>query len=380
VAILLACGLECGGDNEQAISTGIHWRGSSGGAVATDVVRSGVYSLKCVTAGNSVFRRAPSTNASRHYVGRMYYRRVSGTGMVLFTDQAGSLAQIRINGSGNFEAQVGGGTARSGPVATIGTWFLIDWHLDSSSGTRTLSWMIDGIAQTDATLSLAAADLTEMRIGHAGTSTGTSYFDDFMFGDAAIDYPFGAGLVLGYLPNRDGTHNFTAGDFKDEGGTTILISTTVGYQKIDESAPNTSDYLAKVVGTAGYMEFGFTPSAASASDPRAVTVVTTTFSSSTVSHNQKATLNDGGTTDDVYALRATGGLSLINQGKTYSVSPRTGLPFTKADLDALLVRWGASTDVAPNPRLSRLGLEVEYVGSGIAATDVGGAFFSQIID
>lgn len=361
MAIITACGLECALSNDAAI---LHWGGAQlGTTVETDVVRSGTYSMKAVTSGGGgQARRAPKTATNRHWVARFYYRRVSGGPGDIFIDQSASPGKLSWDGgTGNFTTRVAAGTVRQGPTCAVDTWYLVDLHLDTSGATKTLSWQIDGVAQTDATAAVTAADLPEIRLGHATTgATGTSYFDDFLFGDAITDYPFGAGYVLPLLPNRDGTHSFTVGDFKDEAAANIAVAATTAYQKVDETVPNTSDYDAQVViRSTGYLEYGFDTSPSGIA-PRAVTVVAATFSSSNVTHTHKIALNDGGTIDDCYALRGTGGLSLDNMGKTYSVSPRTGVAFTKSDIDALFVRFGYATDVAPNPRLSRIALEVEY--------------------
>lgn len=385
MAILFTCGAECGGTFEAA-SVGKHWLGQSGIAnisLETTIVRPGgsATSYKIVTSTSSGRLLPPLTAAARHWVGRWYVRRASGD--MVFFQTGGAAATVSYdNATGNFAGHVGAGTVRQGPTCAVDTWYRIDVHWDTSGATATLQWAIDGVAQTDATVASAAADTASIQVGQTTNTTGTSYMDDFICGDAAADYPFGAGVVLGYIANRDGTHSFTLGDFKDEGGTNIAVAATNAYTRVDEAATNTTDYNAQVVvRSTGYLEFGFTPSAGDAAAPRVIVPVSATFSTSGVTHTQKMVLNDQGTLTDVLALGNTGGLNLINQGSTFLTSARTGLAFTKADLDALLVRWGFSTDTAPNPRLSRLTLEVEYAGTGSIGSDSvgGGEFYAYII-
>lgn len=110
------------------------------------------------------------------------------------------------------------GTIQVGPVVTTNTWYRVDWSWNGSTTTCTVKWAIDGVAQTDATCTVASASNSAgIFYGFdSNTPTGHMRFDDLLITDNAADHPLGAHKVViltadtGGTATQVGTANATA--------------------------------------------------------------------------------------------------------------------------------------------------------------------------
>ena len=273
-------------------------------------------------------------------------------------------------------------------IATLvtGTWYRIDWVADASGGTATMKVSIDGANEQTASQAQVSANFTAARFGSTGTTvTVDMYFDDLIMGNALVDYPFGAGTVERMKPTRDGTHSFTAGDFRyNAAGANIATSATDVWTYVDDdSMEDITDFIAqRVIRTTGYVEVGF-GTAPFTHDAQAVAVVSNWHASTTGANTVGLKMNDGGTllalTDDAGDDLSDFSNTTATQHEAIVVTPPSGGTWTKAKIDALLIRMGYAGDVIGEPFWDGVMLEVAYAPAPAGGDDpmpyVGGGYY-----
>lgn len=305
--------------------------------------------------------------AGRHYF-RFATLPASGTPSLISFQNASGSGNIRINSSGQVTCAMGAGSTQNvGSPTTTGVWYRLDYLINTSGGTASLKVRLDGGTEAESTNVQAAADVTDVRVGHVASATTDMFVDDFILGDDVADYPFGEGTVEGLVPTSDGTHSFTAGDFGyNAAGANVSTSATDVNTYLDESdATSVADFIRqKVIRTAGYVEVdGFTPSSSAA--PQAVAVVLSMHSAGTGANTMGWKLNDNGT---VVAINDAGGDGLTdisNTGvaniyKVFATKPSTSTAWTNSALTGLAVRGGYSGDVNAEPYWDGVLLEVAF--------------------
>jgi hypothetical protein len=140
------------------------------------------------------------------------------------------------------------------------TWYGVDIRLDISTNPRKVDWLIDGVAQTQVTLAVAAG--TDIGALQLGASSGFAsnfhiYFDDVVISSTSADYPYGDFKVAALRPNA--MHTDTLGywaNFQNNDSTAI---SSTSWQRDDEiPISGTTDWIKQITSSGGgYVGFDF---------------------------------------------------------------------------------------------------------------------------
>ena len=384
MAVDFVCGWECRIALAGAVPTPDerHWDAPTTATVLTidtSTVRSGTASLRTNATGtaDSLQKLIARTTVA----GRVYVRFASfaASAFVRNLNANGNLDCL-IDGSGNVTVKAGAGTAVAVGTLSLNTWYRLDWLADTSTGTASMKARIDGGTEATATNAQVSANMTAVHFGPKAAVTIDIFYDDLILGTASGDYPFGAGTVERMKPTRDGSHSFTANDFRyNAAGANILTSATDVNTYVDDDALSTiTDFIAqRVVRSTGYVEVGF-GTAPFTHDAQAVNVVSSWHASTTGANTVGLKMNDGGTLQNMLDESGDGLADYSQTTVVYSekvlTAPPSGGTWTKAKLDAVLLRMGYSTDVVGEPFWDGVMLEVAYAiteptGTTIYPTD-----------
>lgn len=275
------------------------------------------------------------------------------TGNVL----AGTGFQFSLNGSTNkLSAQAGGGTAQTGPTISANTWYLVDMLMDCSTGTSSLQWWINGVAQTTATGSQTATTMTGLQWGWQTTASSAHVqFMDIVWSYTAADAPLGSYITKLAPLTGCGTHSLGVGVFKKTGAVVIIVGETTSYQEIDEFPPSNTDYVDQtVIDATHYVEYTVT---ALAAPPSAVNAIAGFQGSATGAYAMEVRLWDGTTEgSDVTSAATKSGTTARFSTKHLAANPSGGAWGT----GLARMRFGYSSDVSPNPMLNAMGLVYAY--------------------
>jgi hypothetical protein len=232
--------------------------------------------------------------------------------------------------------------------------------------------------------------------GAVSNSLTTTYFtDDWIISNTAADYPIGAGSVYPYVPTSDGSHNVThAGDFiKGSAGANITNATTDSYQLVDDfpmddTTPDTDDYVSAVADTGGgseYVEhvFGIAGGLTGpATAPRAVEVAVAYHQASTGTGNSTFKLNDNGTESTIFAFNAAGVTTTKYARKHYATAPTGGAWISGSSGNGafgnLRHRFGYSTDGNPDQYFDCAMVEAEFADIVAGSSGNGQGFFALL--
>lgn len=384
MAIFFVCGHECRdlGASVAVTPDELHWDGAGVNvSISTTTVRSGTAALRSnpTAAAGQLNKSLPA--GIRTLAGRTYLRAAAlpgaGTNPIIYNgDNVSGNFRIRLADTGQVQIQVSAGTTVDvGTPISTGTWYRIDFLMDSSGATASLKATVDGGTEATATNVQAAADITVYREGVFTSATCDLFFDDTILGDASSDYPFGAGTVERMKPTRDGAHSFTAGDFAyDTAGANVATSATDVWTHVaDDALTSTADLIRQIViRSTGYVQVGFgVPPLAW--DAQAVNVVSSWHAAGTGADTMGMKLNDGGTLKNI-TDEAGDGLSDVSQTtimiieKILTTAPSSGA-WTSTKLGAVLIRAGYSGDVVAIPYWDGVMLEVAYGPQPAAAAN-----------
>lgn len=371
---IFCCGAECRGAFASA-GVSPHWDASSGTAITVDTTTyrnvlgggAAAFLIDTTAAAASSYLQYRTLAAGTRILVARFYIRVDTAVSVrqgVFVATGNNGMRIGLNTTGVLYAQATTGTTvdATANITGDGIWHRVDLMFDRSGATATVSWAIDGVAQTPATIAVAAADMSAVRFGLDGTATAKFRLDDLaMASGASGDYPIGDGRVLSHVPIACGTHSFTAGNFQDDTSTNLVVGETTSWAKLDEQPVVTTDHIKQVVSNAsGYVEYQM-ESSKGGSSPRAVEVIIAQHNLGTQANTQKGVLWDGTTAADIYALSSTSlttGQIRMQSGQ-FAKNP-SNVAWTEALFNALRVRWGYSNDVLTVPALDAIIIEAEY--------------------
>jgi hypothetical protein len=119
--------------------------------------------------------------------------------------------------------------ASGGAVVTTGQWYRIDiMVLFQTIASVTCYLNVDGVGQPNHTLATTNSTGFSVTVGGNDTTTMDVYYDDIIVTGNQLDFPIGAGTVVGLYPNSDGVHGgaWASGVFgKGAGGATPAAST-----------------------------------------------------------------------------------------------------------------------------------------------------------
>jgi hypothetical protein len=350
--------------------------------IVTSQKNTGANSLQINTTAASENVRLWTIPAStRLMVGRLYVRFASSptnaVGKIMNVSFGSPVATIGVTTAGKWQAVIGNGspvTLGTGP--TLNQWYRIDYKVDvSTTGSMNLAWQIDGSAQTAATGTDTAADLTNMLHGPNGSSTVEMYFDDIAYSLTAGDYPLGPGGTERIFPNADGTHNAGTNVIEDNAGTDI--GATTAYNKIDSNPPSATSYIRQAAnGTGNYAEVLFSDIQAAHSSILAARGILA-YTSETTSANTGACImskDSFSTSTEIFGTPATP--LDMSDGNTSTLQYKAAILANVTDdttVNALKARMGYSSDANPDPYWIDLWVEVAYVPSS-------GTQYNQSVD
>jgi hypothetical protein len=368
MAITFLTGFEHRAGSTYAANSGV--LGSAGtGAYNTSTFRSGAASYRVQPSQTGP--QSALVGSGSYAVARIYVRFAtlatteSGDRAVYVPGAAsGSGTGIFIEASTNkLFARVGGGSKAYGPTISAGQWYRLDLLFNKSTTTWTLSWQVDGAAQTQAALAGQTAGASVSSSDIIGVFNAASavdaYFDDWAMSSSAGDYPLGAGYVLGLKPIACGTH--ALGSFTKTGGTSITGGETTSYQEIDEQPPSDADWVAQTAaGTTSYLEYQLTQ-VSEGNTPRAVRAMGSIIAAAGSSIASKIYLRDGGSDGAVANLAAI--TTVQGRGACFATRPSGGA-WTETAVNAMRMRCGYSFSISTGPiRFPWLFAEVEYGGT-----------------
>jgi len=249
-------------------------------------------------------------------------------------------------------------TAASSPVAAA-TWYRLDLRLSAGTNPRTGDWELDGVAQTSIASAGTASTVSRLRLGSAVAADAyTANFDDVMASATPGDYPIGAGTVVPLRPDGAGTHSNPASFRNDDGS---AIDATAPTRLDDDPATGTADYVSQqVAAAADYLELTFGDT--SASCLVGVSGIVAYHAPSSSANRAKTSVFDGSTERVLFS----GDMSEVALSYRSAIVARPA-GWTVSAVNALQVRLGYATDVAPQPYWDALLLEVA-TGAATPAT------------
>lgn len=384
VTPVFCCGFECG-QAGGAAGTVLHLV-SSGGTITnqTAIVNAGgsIRAARYNVSSSSAYHQHDLT-ATRFFVSRFYvYFTTLPSGNTYLNEAFPSSTEIGAffnqSDSKIYAARGAPGSATKGATGvavTTGVWYRIDLFVNTNANPWTCDVKVNGTACGQASNAVAAADMTATYLGMVNTNTsGDLYIDDLVYSATLADYPIGAGKVLGFVPNADGTHTFT---------TTIGVRGTLAAPTAGGNiAGSTDSYLwlnnrpmpggatdgtflwnHQTTGATLYGEVLFEDAS---EIPRGVEVLVALRDASTATGDRTAKLNDNGTEDTIYASGVIAGItSDYYRRKHYALAPSTGTPWTLSLFNGVRFRFGYSNDATPDHYCRGVMIEAEF---GVAST------------
>jgi hypothetical protein len=325
-------------------------------AADTSVVRTGTYSMRCDAAAGPSYGFWNTPADMTVGVLRCYFRLPANpTGarapVAGFDTNEGTSVTAQVTTGGVLNLYADNTLIATGISVATGAWHRLDLRVDVSAATWAADWQINGAAQTQGTSAQAAAALTQLTLGvsGSGTPTATLYLDDVACSQVSVDYPLGAGQVEVLRPNGVGTH-VNSSLFENNSATAVGATF---YQLIDESPPNTSDWVTQLTANnTAYLEFGFENTARTAI--RGVRAVAAVFGAGTSASVASTRIVDG-STESVVFTGSHAATTLSHRGGM--VTPAAGI-WTQDAVNTLVGRVGHATAVTSAPRWSSVILEI----------------------
>jgi hypothetical protein len=262
----------------------------------------------------------------------------------------------------------------SGVAITTG----VQYRLELKRTATTLDAQVDGTAVGQYSGSFAA-ETSAIAGVPLGIHTRDQFTDDILISQTAADYPLGAGYVLSYIPNADGTHNVAgANDFERTlTGTDITNATTTAYQLIDERPlPTTAvDFINGIAppNSTDYVEWTYEDSVESG-DPRTVEAIFVHHDASGAgTNNFTVTLREhaGSTSANIFSGTTNVGATITYKRAHFATVPGTSDAWTTTKFNALRSRFLVS-DASPDPYIDAIMLEAEFAVGGPVGTGLAG--------
>jgi len=255
----------------------------------------------------------------------------------------------------------------TGVSVTTDQWYRIDFKATAT----TLDAQVDGTAVGQLSGSFTAK--TNLFVGGVVTSTTRDQFtDDVLISQTVADYPLGAGYVLSYIPNADGTHNIAgANDFeKTLTGTDITNSTTDAYLLIDDRPlPTTAvDFINGIAppNATDYVEWQYEDSVESV-DLRTVEAIFVHHDAGGAgTNNFTVTLREhaGATSANIFSSTTNVGATITYKRAHFATVPGTSDAWTTTKFNALRSRF-LVTDASPDPYIDAIMLEADFVPAAV---------------
>ena len=356
---VFACGFECGGGHLTTVGTTSY---------STTTVRSGLRSGRInPSAYIGKFSNSAVTGAAVR-VGRVY---------VYFATLPNALVHIfgfGTGGNGDFgvyfkstdnSLYTGNGTtfSSSGISVTTGQWYLLEYREDNTD--NLLDARVNDVAIPQLSIAIAS-NPSGITCGWGfGNATADLFFDDLLVSSTSADYPLGAGYVLSYIPNADGTHTTNGANDVERTltGTDIVIATTTAYQLVDDRPLESveTDFINIKVAITDYVEIAYEDSVEPVAPRSVEAIVGYHDAGGAGTHNFVVTLRDntGGTTADIMAAATRNVGATMSFGRAHFTTIPGGGAWTLGAFNALRSRINAS-DASPDVYIDGLMLEAEY--------------------
>jgi hypothetical protein len=381
-------GLFVTGSGSSLWSTVVTAAGGSWTQETSAIARTGKC-IKCVAPANLAHNlRSPTTTTdfpNNFGVARFYVRfETLPTGGVVdlaFFGTSGTFHYLVFDPTSGCFGQRFGTTAPTSldtvPVVT-GRWYRIDMKVDMNNNPLLGNMQVDGRILPQISSATAAGTVSTLGIGTIVTTqpAHTYYIDDIAVSATAADYPLGAGHVTLVLPGSDGTHSFTAGDFKyGDAGTNIATTATDVNTMLDDAVPwtatrSTTDNVAQIVlRTTAYVEVA--PAAFPDKEVANGVQARLAYSSTTTTANAGACIvrTSAGFSvalfGDLPAGQGGGGGATADYSEstnffTRKMVTKPAAGWTPTEINAIRFRMGGSGDVTPaGPTWQALMLEVD---------------------
>lgn len=355
------CGFECG-------TASAHWTLQANATFNTNAsfLRSGLRSLRCNgTASTTAWASSAAAGSFVVCRGYVYFTTLPSVSFSIIVGSSdGRGAWFKAADSKIYAAADAATMGATGVTVTTGQWY----RLDVSCNGTNVDVQVDGVACGQlVTTSLTPADI---RIGANITVTVDMYVDDVLLSATAADYPLGAGKVLGYVPNADGTHTATTttivkGTIATPVGANVAGATDVfnwvnARPLLGGATDNTRLVNQQTAGASLYAEVDFEPTAEAAA-PRSVEVVTADRQAATQAGTFLTKLNDNGTENTIIDRTASAGVVTDRFArKHYATMPADSAAWTLARFNALKARFGYSGDATPDQYWRGIMLEAEF--------------------
>lgn len=346
-------------------------------AVTADAKRTGNYGLRVYPSTSTAVhatRNIPAGN--RCIVGRFYFKLPATlpTADHVIVRQMTAVQQLIFSynynsGSPRFAMIVNASTPQYFSGVAADTWYRLDWRFDASTGTSTIDWQIDGVAQTQCTRTVAAADIIGCNLGITTAAVGNIYYDDVILSATSGDYPLGAGEIVGLYPSGAGTSNLDT-NIEDDGSVDVNDSSNPANVELDEDPLGSgTDYIKQIGGTSAlYAAVAF-------ADTTESTIVGASafeaYTSGAASANSASAriYDEDGTETAIF----TGDMSETTTFYKSVILPAPSGGWDQSAVNALQGRVGYATDYSPIPYFQGLMIQVAYVASTAIAlvTDEG---------
>jgi hypothetical protein len=291
------------------------------------------------------------------------------SGVALWYNQATASFALRMyttagGGATNTQVQTQDGAG----AISAATWYRVEWHffIDSSK-VANVDWWVDGVLQTSIAQSTpsSAGEVVQpgnvLGFGNTGsgsTATFEYWMDDFvMVSDHRYQVnhamPLGAVSVIGLVCDGVGTDNVNA-DFQDNASGAWSVA-DIG--KVNDTLPGTADYCKQVTADkTAYIEL---TNGNPASTQRGGGTI---WWGRTTSQSDGRILIGGDEYQTLGLVTLATGVAPGGAVKTpvgmFDGIADAGTEYTDADVNAMLLRWGYSNNVATPPRLNTYMIEI----------------------
>lgn len=348
--------------------------------VVAAAARNGGYGLRASTGGTAGLRTftTPVWSGAPSCVGRLAFRfsanPIGGEAVLVESNGVNSLFfRFYLQNDGKLRAGYFGGTGAVSSVTAsalaLNTWHVLDWYFNGTTGT--IQWQVNGVAQTDSTVTMTSGNITNLLFGQTNSSGNfaagqTLDLDDVIVSRTAADYPIGDGKVVAARPAVDGVHSVVANQFfpGDTGGTAYTNGSTTAWQMLDDdpwtTARSTTDNIRQaIIGTANYIKV---QTNLVASEPVNGVRAYLAYSSPTTTANNGGCIVTNSDTTSHTLWGAQGALADYSENTNFFKSsmilePTSG--WSVAEVNGCQFFMGFSTDIAPVPTWQSVMLEVD---------------------
>lgn len=238
----------------NSLTSGVEVDGTITGSptIVTSPVHTGTYALQCTTsAAQAYIRYNPYTSNTsnkiyvRAWINISSYPASGGTADIIgiYTSSITALAKLKLTSTGTLTTinSTNGTIGTASAALSTGTWYCVEFYLDSSVNNGTVEGRLNGTLFTSAAGN-ATAGAARVLVGIFNTTTATINFDDIAVNDntgsSQTGYP-GLGQIVRATPNAAG----------DSNGFATAVGGTAGaannYTRVNETTPDgTSTYNA----------------------------------------------------------------------------------------------------------------------------------------